>query len=696
MVTWKIYKSGLYLGWVCSSANDYIFNARDFFSDKVHTGSQNVLPSPVLFDIADKLRHVSKVITRDSQAYQMSIDGTSYNRSSKDGMVLWCEETDREPVDLVELNDEVIALIAPHREHTVIVVRDGYQDYTPLRDWTQITYSDVNIQKLSVKIPMRDGISLATDIYLPDGLLAEGLPVILIRTPYDKNRLAKEEWRFVKLGYAVVVQDVRGRFESEGEWIPFHSEIDDGYDTLEYICHQKWCNGNIGMIGASYGGYVQWCAAASKHPSLKAMVSIVTAGAPFVDVPRRGGTFLAGFLAWGSAVSGKITRPELMVRDDWERIFTHRPIAEIPQITIGSNSSSFFNEWFKHEANDEFWQQGDWYSRGPSIQVPTLFIGGFFDDNIFGTMQGIDRLDGNGAQYRAILGAWGHNVNTRRRMQGFDFGRDCLRYDLDLQFIKWFQYHLKTDTGFQPLKKFEFYDFKENKWCKDESFPVTGSTETIFYLGRNTLDLVCAEDCMLEYTYDPVDPTPSLINPSENELNVIGDYSKVEKRADIISFTSSLFTQKTLVTGKPRVDFFAASNCRDTDFIVRLSIVTKDGKSIKISENMLRAKFKDGYEKISLLTPNEIYKFTMDLHIIGATIDKGESLRLTICSAAQNLVFANSNTGIDMAWDTDAKVATNSIYCGASFPSKIVLNLGGGIDADADQKTGGKFSQTLD
>lgn len=148
-------------------------------------------------------------------------------------------------------------------------------------------------------VAMRDNIRLATDIYLPEG--AGRVPTVLVRTPYGKTIGTAAYYRFVQRGYAVVIQDVRGREDSEGEWLPMYYEVEDGDDTLNWIAGQPWSDGGVSMTGGSYLGYVQWAAAASGNPHLKAMLSNVCAGSPFVDVPRRGGCFNSGMLAWYSS-----------------------------------------------------------------------------------------------------------------------------------------------------------------------------------------------------------------------------------------------------------------------------------------------------------------------------------------------------------------------------------------------------------
>lgn len=675
MRQYRIYKSGLLIGTAQSDARgDWLNHAERFFEIG---GAADILPTPLDFDVQKVLARIFAVNARPTAEWEQALleVGTHYLYCANDEMLY--EQTDGFPLDLVVHEGRIIGCVAPRREHCAVICEPGYEEFTPLAIWKDIHYSDRLIRKRSISIPMRDGVLLSTDVYMHAGG-EEPRPTILIRTPYGKERMAAEEWRFVKLGYALVVQDVRGRFGSQGEWIPFHSEIEDGYDTLAFLSAQPWCDGNIGMIGASYGGYTQMCAAVSGHSSLKAMVSIVTAGGPFNDVPRRGGAFLSGFMAWGCAVADKETRAERMIRDDWAQILSHKPIREIPAMLV-EGGIPFFDEWFTHETYDAFWQKDDWTLHGANIRIPTLYLGGFFDDNIYGTTQGYGFTRANGVPHRLIIGAWGHNLNTRRQLNGFDMGNHALRYDLDLQFVRWMGQWLRGEEAQSVDNPVEFYDFRLRAWHSANSLPLAESRSYKLYLGEGLLSKSTMEVGCIDYVYDPANPTPSMIDPSENEMNMIADYARIDCRPDVACFDSDQFPQKALLTGESKVTLYVASDCPDTDFVTRLSLLTQDGHSIKLAENLVRAKLRNGFVKAELLVPDEIVRIEVPLQLVGVTVDRGERLRLCVCSAARNLIFPNGNTGEDLEREATQRVAHNRILFGGDYPSAIEVRIGGSV-----------------
>lgn len=212
------------------------------------------------------------------------------------------------------------------------------EENTVLKIWDEV-YPDrqcFGVRFLGTEfVKTRDGEMLASDVYLPSE--GQRFPTVLIRTPYGKSRGLEGYYRFVQRGYAVVIQDVRGREDSTGKWMPQYYEIEDGDDALNWIAAQSWSDGSVGMTGGSYLGYVQWAAAASGNPHLKAMLSSVCAGSAFVDLPRRGGCFDSGMLAWCFSVSEQRMRPDLMEQENWDEILDIRPIEDIPKRLWGGS-----------------------------------------------------------------------------------------------------------------------------------------------------------------------------------------------------------------------------------------------------------------------------------------------------------------------------------------------------------------------
>ena len=268
----------------------------------------------------------------------MTPRGELYEKKDTDAYV---QRNIKFPKDLILESATIAAFVTPYRDQCAVLVRDGLEGRTILKQWADMNQSPLYAVKppITVMIPMRDQVRLSADIYLPAPAATAGnsgdpapekmperIPAVLIRTPYGKSAGASSYFRFVQRGYAVIIQDVRGREDSEGEWLPMYYEVEDGDDTLTWIGAQTWSDGNVGMTGGSYLGYVQWAAAASGNPHLKAMLSNVCAGSPFIDVPRRGGCFNSGMLAWAFMVSGQRANPLLMAREDWDEVLNIRPL----------------------------------------------------------------------------------------------------------------------------------------------------------------------------------------------------------------------------------------------------------------------------------------------------------------------------------------------------------------------------------
>ena len=458
------------------------------------------------------------------------------------------------PTDLFYENGKIWAVLMSGRDYTAVLVREGMEERTILRAWDEV-YPDrrcFGVRFLGTDfVKTRDGERLASDVYLPSE--GQRFPTVLIRTPYGKKRGAEGYFRFVQRGYAVVIQDVRGREDSTGEWMPQYYEIEDGDDTLNWIAAQPWSDGKVGMTGGSYLGYVQWAAAASGNPHLKAMLSSVCAGSAFIDLPRRGGCFDSGMLAWCFSVSEQRMRPDLMVQDNWDEILDIRPIADIPKRALG-RELPFLTEWLKHKDQDAFWKKGNWqlnYKGGP---VPVLIMSGWFDDNGMGTTEALELVkDWPEGTWKAVLGPWKHSGNADYDLHGVHMGPDALRYDMDILCMKWLEHFLKdAENGIEKTPSLEYYTVGENRWKMGESWPPADTEQTLLYLGGETdgaaagTGIACGRgDLYFEapeirgkdsYLYDPEDPSIHVIDMSENELEVPEDYTAVEQREDMLSY----------------------------------------------------------------------------------------------------------------------------------------------------------------
>jgi putative CocE/NonD family hydrolase len=589
---------------------------------------------------------------------------------------LYVQRNTVSPADLLFKEGKLIAFICPTRESCGALVRGGYEKDTILSRWHEYPaggarYSVRFAGTFSVRT--RDNIRLATDVYLPDGA-RERLSAILVRTCYNKNKGKNMYYPYVQRGYAVVIQDVRGRDESEGVFIPMRHEAEDGDDTLNWIAAQDWSNGKIGTIGASYLGGVQWAMAASGNPHLAAMISIVTTGSAFVDMPRRGGLFVSGMLAWVFMMAEKTNNPALMDRNDWDELLNIRPLEDIAPRALGKRIP-FLDHWLAHTDNDDFWQKGDWFQRSGGRQVPVLIMSGWFDDNNMGTTQAIELTNNYPAEMRKIiLGAWNHNANSCYDIHGVPMGEHALRYDLDLIFLQWFDFHLRgIQNGIVKTPPVEYFTLTENRWKSAESWPPSICRPYSLYLGKGGVLLDEPEESGSDsYAYDPQNPALHVIDVSENETAVPEEYTDVEKRADVLCYTTAPLERNITISGDVNVELFISSDAVDTDFIVRLTEVDKNGRSVKFADGMLGAKYRDSFETPGYLEKGKIYKLHIKTTAISRMFAAGNRIRFTVTSSAGNFAFPNSNTSGGYKSEK-ILIAQNAVYYGTRFPSGIIL-----------------------
>lgn len=635
-------------------------------------------------DLADLMRNLDVYDRAFSSGEEEIIlpTGERYARSDENNYV---QREIRFPKNVLYCGGKVRGFTCPSRERVYVFVEDGYENQTVLKQWN-LYYPDTNIMPIKkaedVFVRTRDGESLSTLVILP--AKAEGLlPAILVRTPYGKEREIPFYERYVHRGYVVVLQDVRGRNESSGEWIPNYYEVEDGDDTLNWIASQPWSDGKVGMIGGSYLGYVQWAAAASKNPHLCAMVSVVCAGSAFGDLPRRGGTFASGIMAWAFSVSKKKFDPMLMIREDWDEILGIRPLEDIPKQALGYEIP-FMKEWLKHMEYDEFWEKGDWVKRSQGKKIPALIMSGWFDDNGMGTTEALDlTADYPTDMRKVILGPWQHGGNSQYDIHGFPLGNNALMMDIDLTFLRWFGHHLKgEENGVEQIPPVQYYTLHENKWKTAVQWPVPDSEELSCYLtskghsntsggdGRLVFEPVCA-DGMDHFVYDPKNPALCVIDMSENEVGVPENYTEQDCRPDILCYDTEPLKENLTLTGDFLVELFISSDALDTDFVVRINDVDEYGTSIKLADGVLSARFRNGFTHSEFMELGQIYKLVIRTTKLSNTFLRGHRLRLTVTSSAENWIFTNSNTK-DGFLGTETKPACNVIHHGGKYPSRVI------------------------
>ena len=544
--------------------------------------------------------------------------------------------------------------------------------------------------KYNVWVPMRDGVRLSADVYMPD---KEGkYPVILIRTYYGKHKmdLSNEEWGefityFVSRGYVVVIQDCRGRYDSEGEFYIEKYDFDDGYDTVEWCAKQEWSNGNVGMFGCSYPGCLCWSAAISGNKHLKCIAPRDATSDDYFNGGFMRGGVVQGWLEWCLHTAGKTSRENLIKKIDWNKVYRHLPLIKLDEY-LGFNFP-WWKDYFKHPCYDEYWEKLSYEKQHDKVAVPSLNIGGWYStSDIDGTIRnfvGVTKKGKklpSGTHHKLFIGPWPHCKITTSYGE-VDFGEKA-KIDLKEVLLKWFDYWLKgKDTGIMNEPPVKYFLMGANEWCVATQWPPEGTTYKKYYLhsggransllGDGWLDTNPPEDEPYDqYTYDPDNPVPF---PLGTEENVILDQRVVERRDDVLVYSTPPLEEDVNVVGQPRVKLYASSSAVDTDFVAKLVDVYPNDMAIFLSIGIVRARFRESYREMKLIKPGEIYEYNIEMNNIAIQFKKGHRIRLEISSSAFPYFLKNQNTGNDIGTDTESVIARQKIYHNKDFPSYLEL-----------------------
>lgn len=536
-----------------------------------------------------------------------------------------------------------------------------------------------------IRIPMRDGVQLAANIFRPKG---DGpWPVILIRTPYGKQ---DEKWPggkdYAVKGYVTVVQDCRGRGNSGGVWEPFLHEAADGYDTQEWVGHQSWCNGRIGSSGGSYVGWTQWAAAPHASPYLKTMVPMVPFGNTYEDLAYSGGAMMLGLLmGWGEAVAAIP-----LDSNQLQHAYTYLPLDRYS--SQFEKKAPYLDEWVRHPTYDAYWKKRGIDYRYADVTIPALTVGGWYD--IF-SKAALDLGTGVRKQSRSrfartnqfvIIGPWGHGVGTRKFGE-LDFGPEAGLKVYSRQF-DWYEYWLKgRDMKIHTWPPYYLFIMGENQWRGEKEWPLKRTRYTPYYLQSaghaNTLRGDGSLSTQLpavrhgpvdQYTYDGNHPVPTT-----GGNNIVGasagpeDQTKVEEREDVLVYSTEPLAQDVEVTGPVKLILWAKTSAPDTDFTGKLVDVHPDGKAYNLCEGILRARYRKGLERPRLARPGEALGCEIDLWVTSNLFKTGHRIRLEVSSSNFPRFDRNPNTGQPFGSDTELRPARQTILHDRAHPSHLLL-----------------------
>jgi putative CocE/NonD family hydrolase len=577
----------------------------------------------------------------------------------------------------------------------------------PHRVRAQESYAVIAQNGVSMKT--RDGVTLHADIYHPR---ADGkFPVILMRTPYDKSVgwAAAPAYQVASHGYVFIIQDVRGRYTSEGEWYPFRHDSEDGYDAVEWAAALPYSNGKVGMTGGSYVGATQMLAAIAHPPHLAGICPVVTAS-NYHD----GWTYQSGALEqwfdqnWTTQLATN-TMWRLIAKDTNALIgaptlpLTHYAAFNYPALPAGAEATAqlapYYLDWLAHPDYDAYWKQWSIEEHFADIQVPALHIGGWYDIFLGGTLRNYTGIKAHGGTdaarngQRLLIQIGGH-AGFGRRIGDVDFGDEAIRFPSTAVLLAWYDYLFKgvqnefSTEGAAAGKPVHVFVMGENAYRQESDWPPPQAKPTRYFLhsgssanslrGDGSLSLTPPKkEGADKFTYDPANPVPtiggSLCCDQEHYEPGPRDQRAAENRDDVLVYSTKPLAEDMEVTGPVTLELWAKSSAVDTDFTAKLVDVAPNGLALNLTDGILRMRYRDSQEKPEMMNPGQVYKIAVDLWATSNVFKKGHILRLDVSSSNFPRFDRNLNTGAEQATSREFISAVNAILHDAEHPSALVL-----------------------
>ncbi|MGH9528809.1 MAG: CocE/NonD family hydrolase [Terriglobales bacterium] len=553
----------------------------------------------------------------------------------------------------------------------------------------------------NVEAKMRDGVTLRADIYRPK---ADGqFPVLLQRTPYDKRGGTDFGLKAAARGYVAIIQDVRGRYASEGEWYTFKNESNDGYDTVEWAAALPYSNGKIGMWGGSYVGATQMLAAIAHPPHLAGICPVITASNYHDGWTYQGGAFEQWFNeSWTSGLAQDTFNRTIQSNTNAMKGISTLPLADYSLFNLTNPAAAssiatlapYFSDWLAHPTYDDYWKRLSIQDHYADITVPALNIAAWYDIFQGGTLRNYIGIKAHGGSVAArngqhLLVAIGGHAGDGRKIGDVDFGPAAAQYDEGDITLRWYDYLFKgVQNEFASGKPVRMFVMGANQWRDEDEWPLARARETKYFLHSAGKANSLNGDWTLSTTTPRSEPSDHFIYDPGNAVPTVGgplccdprhlepgprDQRSVEARSDVLVYSTPAFVNDTEVTGPIRADLYIKSSAVDTDFTAKLVDVGPDGFAQNLTEGILRARYRNSQEKPALMAPGQIYKVTIDLWATSNVFRQGHSLRLEISSSNFPRFDRNLNTGELAAVGTKYVSATNTIYHDAGHPSTLML-----------------------
>ena len=560
------------------------------------------------------------------------------------------------------------------------------------------SHSDATVTDKNVAVAMRDGVVLRADILRPKA--GGPFPVLVYRTPYDKEEALKDYTTFrraVERGYAVVVQDVRGRYASAGEFRPYQNEGQDGYDTIEWAAKQSWSNGQIGTFGLSYPGAVQWLAAVENPPHLRAMVPAMTFSTP-QNFFYAGGVWDMSWMEWiwdniaydariKQGLPGPKTYKEALAA--WNEVGPKmRDTLPLRSVSELKDVAPYYYDWLNHPPDDSWWDWCELRNKYARVHADVLNFSAWYDDN-YGpegattNFEGLlkERTQAGHPQTSLLLGPWVHGVDETAKTKSGEreFGQSAA-IDYDDVILNWMDHSLRgMHNDVEREKPVRYFVMGDNQWRGADSWPPVAA-RTPYYLtgiaaGAHLASLTTKAPAEAEqFTAFVSDPA----NPVRNPYASSGahDYRRLEKRGDVLTFDSAVLNSNTEVTGPIKAEIYFSCDCRDLDLWVRLLDVAPDGTVFNLMSpglDVQRASYRDLKRGRQLLSPEQIYELTLDRLVTSNVFQRGHRIRVQISATFFPNFSRNLHNGELESVSSKTQKANIRIYHDLAHPSHMVL-----------------------
>jgi uncharacterized protein len=556
-----------------------------------------------------------------------------------------------------------------------------------------------------VQVKMRDGVTLRADIYRPK---ADGkFPVLLQRTPYNKDGGVSFGIKAAARGYVVIFQDVRGRYSSEGDWYTFKNEPNDGYDTVEWAAALPYSDGRVGMFGGSYVGATQMLAAIAHPPHLAGICPVVTASNYHENWTYTGGAFAQWFNEdWTSGLAQN-TYEHLVGRQSdpvgglWKVPLTDYPILNLekrPDLSSNASVAPYYLDWLAHPSYDDYWKSISIEEHFSDITVPALHLAAWYDLFLGGSLRNYEGIRDHGGTEAARKGQQlvvviGGHAGSMPKVGDVDFGSNA-KEPQDEWELSWYDYLFKgVKNEYASSKPVKVFVMGANEWRDEDDWPLPRAKNTKYFLhsagkansvrGSGVLSMAApGKESADQYVYDPANPVPTVGGPlcCDPQRWPAGprDQRSVEARDDVLVYSTPPMAEDFEVTGPITLELYAKSSAVDSDFAAKLVDVWPNGFAQNLTEGIVRARYRDSREKPELMNPGQVYKFSIDMWATGNVFKKGHVLRLEVSSSNFPRFDRNLNNGamryVKLS-DSGATFvsATNVVLHDAEHPSALVL-----------------------